>query len=448
MKNVLRVILFSVLVLSGCQNLVLPSGADQTATAETRGSYGATDKNLVLLQGFHWNSNTVASGWYNVLYNNSQRIKDTGFNLVWFPPPSKTADSQGYLPNQLNDFNSKYGTETQLKSAISSLSAKGVNAIADIVINHRTGTTGWADFTNPAWSTYTIVQNDEWVGTKSQNYDEGDGISAARDLDHKNPETQNGIKTWLLSKVKALGFKGWRYDMVKGYAPWSIGMYNDYTTPIFSVGEFWDDYSAQNIVNWIDGTNATASKRSAAFDFPYRRNLYNAVVNGHWNWLGTAGTATQSGVVGLWKEKAVTFLENHDTEEARNGAYAAPFPNGDATLRGYAILLTHPGTPSVYWPDVYDSGSAAELAIKRMISVRQNYGITNTSAIWINTASDGGFYAAYITGAFGEIAVKVGPGTWQPSGAKWTNPAGQLLYYGNNYAIWGSGGKLAGKVWP
>ena len=37
----------------------------------------------------------------------------------------------------------------------------GVEPVADIVINHRDGTTGWADFRNPEWDTRTITRNDE-----------------------------------------------------------------------------------------------------------------------------------------------------------------------------------------------------------------------------------------------------------------------------------------------
>ena len=50
----------------------------------------------------------------------ASEIKDT-FEYVWFPPPSLSASTEGYLPTQLNNFNSTYGTEAELKKVISSI---------------------------------------------------------------------------------------------------------------------------------------------------------------------------------------------------------------------------------------------------------------------------------------------------------------------------------------
>ncbi len=134
-----------------------------------------------MLQGFHWESHAVSEGWYNIILENKQRIKDSGFTLIWFPPPSKSVSPQGYEPTQLKKLNSSYGKYGKLKDVISALSPE-VKAIADIVINHRSGSTNFADFTNPDWSTHTIVQNDEWFGdnNKSINPDLGDGVPYSR----------------------------------------------------------------------------------------------------------------------------------------------------------------------------------------------------------------------------------------------------------------------------
>lgn len=72
----------------------------------------------IMLQGFHWRSSSVSEGWYKIIHDNSQRIKDSGFTLIWLPPPSKSTSPQGYEPNQLNNLTSAYGNENQLKAAI------------------------------------------------------------------------------------------------------------------------------------------------------------------------------------------------------------------------------------------------------------------------------------------------------------------------------------------
>ena len=61
----------------------------------------------------------------------------------------------------MNNLNSCYGTEEELKAVVESI--KPAKAIADIVVNHRSGTTSWGDFTNPKWNDdyYSICSDDE-----------------------------------------------------------------------------------------------------------------------------------------------------------------------------------------------------------------------------------------------------------------------------------------------
>ena len=391
----------------------------------------------IVLQGFHWKSNEL--NWYQIIQQNTKRIKDSGFTLVWFPPPSDSAAHEGYLPRELNKLDSYYGSATDLKTTIEGLKPE-VKAIADIVINHRVGTTNFADFTNPNWSTYTIVNGDEYTGPKSFNVDSGDAYDAARDLDHRNPEVSNSLIQWMndLKDPNVAGFVGWRYDLVKGYAGWATERYNRNTSPEFSVGEYFDG-DVQKVISWIDSTHPDPVFRCTAFDFPLRNALYQAVAWKNFHFLKYGDRAT--GLIGLWSDKAVTFLENHDTEEIRNGEYSFNFPGGDQMIQGYAYLLTHPGIPCVFWRDIYDSGSFSENQIRQLIEIRKQYRIHSESKLYIATAQQGLVYAAYIQGDRGEVAMKIGPGSWQPSGSKW-QPGMDLITSGQDYAVWGERGKF------
>lgn len=239
---------------------------------------------------------------------------------------------------------------------------------------------------------------------------------------------------WLKSEV---GFAGWRYDFVKGYAGWAIQLYNDHTFPEFSVGEYWDD-DPQKVVDWIDSTHTDSQKRSTAFDFPLREVLRQAVDFGNYDYLKYHDKP--SGVMGMWSDKSVTFIENHDTEEIRGGVNGPAFPNGDKTLEGYAYILTHSGTPTVFWRDIYDAGSENENKIRELIGIRKYYGIHSESKIFIDQAEKNSKYTTYIQGDNGEIAIKIGPDSWVPLGYKWDSVA-DLLTSGHNYAVWGEYGQ-------
>lgn len=94
-------------------------------------------------------------------------------------------------------------------------------------------------------------------------------------------------------------------------------------------------------------------------------------------------------------------------------------------MQGYAYILTHPGTPMVFWDHFYDWGHKS--AIQALIKVRKDNGLHNKSTISIQKA-DGSGYAAIIDG---KVAMKIGSGSWAPAGTGWT-----LRTSGTNYAVW------------
>lgn len=386
----------------------------------------ADGSSAVILQGYHWESH-MTSPWWNVIAAKADDIAASGFDMVWFPPSSASASSEGYLPNRLYVQNSAYGTQAQLQSAIAALHAKNVKAIADIVINHRVGTADWADFTEPQWGSDAVCRDDEWQGARG-NYDTGTGFGAGRDVDHTQTYVQNSIKDWLKWLRSDIGYDGWRYDYVRGYAGSYVGSYNDATAPCISIGEYWDDLNLndtnahrQRLCNWINAT----SNRSAIFDFTTKGILQQAVAyNEFWRLRDSDGKP--SGLIGWWPAMAVTFLDNHDTGPSTGGSGGQnhwPFPS-DKVMMGYAYILTHPGIPCVYWVHYYDWN--LHDAIRNLIRIRKSSGITSTSSVSIAVA-DSSKYAAIIDG---RVAVKIGGGDWSP-GSGWA-----LTASGINYAVW------------
>lgn len=379
-----------------------------------------------MLQGFHWESH-LAQPWWDVLAAKASEIAGARFDLVWFPPSSAAMSDEGYLPNRLLVQDSAYGSQAQLKNAVASLRAKGVKAVADVVINHRVGTKDWADFTDPQWGPDAVASDDEWAGARGAP-DTGKGYHAARDIDHTKVYVQESIKGWMRWLRSDIGYDGWRFDYVRGVAPEYFQMYVEATSPSFAVGEIWDDLDVNNsdrhrqaLCDWLD----SVAGRINVFDFTTKGILQHAVGAREY-WRLRDGSGKPPGLIGWRPENAVTFVDNHDTGASTGGGGGQnhwPFP-GDKVMQGYAYILTHPGIPCVYWPHYFDWGLRDH--IRALIRIRKEAGIGSTSAVSI-AAADNGRYAAVIDG---KVAVKIGPADWSP-GAGWV-----LALYAKDYAVW------------
>ncbi|WP_264564165.1 starch-binding protein [Flavobacterium sp. N3904] len=399
----------------------------------------------VMIQGFHWTTDVSATKWYEVIKSNSATLQTAGFDAIWLPPPSKSTGGMGYIPTVWYDLNNAQGTQAQLVSLITDLHSKNIKVIADIVINHRGGTLGWYDFSTPSWNTptetWSICNNSNisasgQKGTGAADYDpvaaglkspgESGSFSAARDLDHSNVEVRNGIKTWMNWLKNDIGFDGWRYDFVHGYDGKYLKEYNDATNPYFSVGELLEG-DRNRIVKWLDytkGSGTTAS--STAFDFATKKTLQDAFNQNNLSYLKD-GSGKASGLIGVWPSNAVTFLDNHDTGPKPYGQDLWIFP-GDQVLKGYAYILTHPGTPMVWWPHYFNWGIKNE--IDAMIKIRKDNGLSSTSNLNIVAATNN-LYAAIIDD---KVAMKLGSDSWSPSGTGWI-----LKLSGTGFAIWDKG---------
>lgn len=124
-------------------------------------------------QGFNWESHK--HDWWRNLEKKVPDVAKSGFTSVWLPPASQSFSPEGltekllqisnicfiifacgsvflisikllycfagYLPQNLYSLNSSYGSEHLLKNLLQKLNQHKVRAMADIVINHRVGTT-------------------------------------------------------------------------------------------------------------------------------------------------------------------------------------------------------------------------------------------------------------------------------------------------------------------
>ena len=104
------------------------------------------------------------------------------------------------------------------------------------------------------------------------------------------------------------------------------------------------DNHRQRTVRWCDSTGGT----SGAFDFTTKGILQEAVQRREY-WRLVDAQGKPPGLVGMWPSRAFTFIDNHDTGSTLNHW---PFPAQFVPL-GYAYILTHPGTPTVFYDHFY-----------------------------------------------------------------------------------------------
>jgi alpha-amylase len=390
----------------------------------------------VMLQGFGWDTYAI-SNWSS-LTTAAPEI-GANFDMIWLPQSGNdlTSNTMGYLPVYLFDQNSSFGTENELKTLIQTLNINGVKAIADVVINHRNGETNWVDFPSEtyngntySWGLDAICEDDE-VKDQELSYDHipqgnpdtGENYGAARDVDHTNVNVQNTIKAYLDFLKNEIGYEGWRYDLVKGYAGNYTEMYNNSAHAHLSVGEFWDgnyDY----VTGWIDATNAT----STAFDFPQKYALNAAFNNGYdltelvWKRNGTLNQPAGLVHSNYYNRYAITFVDNHDTGRSDN-----PSRFTGNVLAAYAYILSNPGIPCVWMNHWNDDNYKTK--INELIAARRHVEIHNESEITVNrTSAD--LYVATSVGLSGSLIVKIGTGTY----AAPTDY--ELQTSGTDYAVW------------
>jgi alpha-amylase len=402
---------------------VAPAAAQRAAASSARALAPIVEAHNgspsdVILQGFHWTSSQSRNpGWYEILAQNAGRIRAAGFDLVWLPPPSSSADDEGYMPTRWQRLDSAYGTRATLDAAVAALSP--VRVVADVVVNHRCGVaTADADFDDPPFPRQTdAICSDDECGIGTGNPDTGEKQIAARDLDHTSADVRAAIAQYL-TDLQAAGFTGWRFDEVRGYRGDFVGLYNDQSRPYLSVGEFWDS-DRQTVVNWIDATGG----KSMAFDFPTRTLLKTAIDQRQFGLLKTID-GKPTGVIGWWPAMSVTFVEDHDT--FTDHPFPDAFGSGDQVVQGYAYVLTHPGIPCVFWSHFFDYGADISRKIAALIAVRKAQGLRRDSVVNI-AAADDGRYAAIVDD---RVAVKLGPAPWDPG------PGWRVAVDGNDFAVW------------
>ena len=200
------------------------------------------------------------------------------------------------------------------------------------------------------------------------------------DIDHDDPEVRENLLHWGKWFIETTGFDGLRLDAVKHI---SVGFYKEWLASlrshfddrfIFTVGEYWSG-NLDELKHYL----AESEEAVSLFDVPLHYNFHKASEEGKGYALPDIFNGT---LVNDNPMKAVTFVENHDTE--RFQSLESPVQEWFKPLAYALILLREAGYPLRLPPRLlrrevqrgrYRSGNRlAPFLIDRFMQARQAYG--------------------------------------------------------------------------
>lgn len=364
-------------------------------------------ENRILMQYFEWYLKPEDKLWQQVS-REARNLREIGITDIWLPPAYKGAGGRfdaGYSAYDLYDLGefdqkgsieTKYGTKDEYLQAIKDLHDNEIKVYADIVLNHKIGAdepeTVYAseeenqnrniDTTLPkkitAWTKYNFTARNnkysdfkwnykhfngtDWdeSGRKNaifrfsgkhwdQNVDQENGnydYLMGSDIDFGNPEVVEELNKWGKWYLDITGVDAFRLDAVKhiksGFMADWIRTMKSTKKELQCVGEYWNR-NIESLKKYIEKTNSTIP----LFDVPLHYNLSNASNDENYD-------LTQIFEHTLAKEnssKAVTFVDNHDTQP---GQALASFISQWFKQAAYSlILLRNAGYPCVFYGDFY-----------------------------------------------------------------------------------------------
>lgn len=360
----------------------------------------------LLMQCFYWDcprEENLEARWWRHVCERVRDLADVGFDTLWLPPAHKAANidgvSMGYDPYDyydLGDVDQKgaiptwFGTRQDLLDLIQTAHTHQLNVLADLVINHCNGAdateinplTGQARWTLFRPGSGRFPRN--WECFHPSNYERWDQgtFGGMPDLSHRSPYVYAEIMKLTRWLVEEIGFDGFRFDYVKGYGGQTVAAIQEYryvrngeAFRPFGVAEHWD--SAAAIESWAAITNFTNDNPVHAFDFPLRE-LLKSVCDTYG--FSLRNLTTWDTVLRNQPDIAVTFVENHDLRDPGR-------PIANDKLLAYSYILTHEGSPCVFWKDYFNAGLADAgnaNGIAALVNAYRRYAGGTTQVLWVD----------------------------------------------------------------
>ncbi|WP_248908234.1 alpha-amylase domain-containing protein [Halocatena marina] len=315
----------------------------------------------VALQYFHETWGTIT--------NNLPTVADRGYDIIWIQAPQKSrltwADQGGrndpplgYQPVDFRDFNSAFGTASELQTLIDTAHSHGIEVYLDCVMNHMADGRGYdfPAFSNPDFH-HCCGQIDDWNDEHEVKNGELLGLP---DLEQESSYVRGELYNYM-KKISDFGADGYRYDAAKHMPHW---FFQDYAN------QWADEFGLERVGEVYDGgvsyVQAYIDTGMNAFDYPLFYTISDVFSGGDMSKLQGAGVRAQDPF------HAWPFVDNHDQDGPSQYELA------------HAHILTSEGYPILY--NIYPDWLLDNDTINNMIWVRKN--LSGGETYWRYTDSN------------------------------------------------------------
>lgn len=367
--------------------------------------------NLTIFQFFHWYYSPEGNLWQHAR-DQATHLAWLGITHVWLPPAYKSAqglDEPGYAAYDLYDLGefdqkgtvrTRHGTKDEYLACIRMFHKKGIQVLADIVLNHKNGADetekvpvhkvnihnrnekvdepmevdcwtkfyfpgrnkkysefvwDWHCFTGVSSDTETIYillnehsngQWDEMIDDENGNFD----YLMGADIEFRNPHVREELKRWGEWYMHTTGIDGLRLDALKHiphhfYNEWLDHLWAHFNNRFMVIGEYWR-HNEELLLKYIDVTQG----RIQLFDAPLHFNFYEASMQKQDYDMRRIFDNT---LMLHRPELAITFVDNHDTQPLQSLQSTVDY--WFKPLAYAIILLREQGIPCVFYPIVYEA---------------------------------------------------------------------------------------------
>lgn len=361
------------------------------------------------MQYFEWYLPNDCELWTNLI-KKAPELSKKGITSIWLPPAQKSAggiNDTGYGVydlydlgefNQKGTIRTKYGTKDEYIACIKALQIAGIKVLADVVLNHRMGAdetqdiiaykvnpnnrnevigdyrtiTAWTKYNFDGrkdtysdfkldWSHFTATDYDDkskengifrFYGKKFSNevdkelgnYDYLMGC----DVDFNNLDVVRDLNSWGKWFLDETHVDGFRLDAVKHirssfYKEFLRYLNHEFDTNLYTVGEYFSA-NVYSLMSYLDYNTEVTS----LFDVPLHVHFKEASEYGGNYDMSKIFEET---LVDRRPSKAVTFVDNHDTEPGQSlESWIQPWFK---PLAYAMIMFRKVGVPCIFYGDYY-----------------------------------------------------------------------------------------------